>query len=334
MSTKLFDTPILLVIFNRPESTKLLFEVIKKIKPQKLYVAADGPRVNKKSDPSSCLLARNIINPDWDCDLKTLYQETNLGCGKGPATAIKWFFENEEQGIILEDDCIPEIDFFYYCQELLYKYKTNVDVFNICGSNLGFNPNIKESYFASKFMNMSGWATWRRTAQKIDYAINEWRPENKNKIKLFKALRYHKFDFHLNWILFWDKKIKETITQKNVTYWDYQWILYQLSHNQFSIIPSRNLVKNIGFDENATHTISADHPIAFLETFNLKWPLIHPENIHIIRKYEEEYIKGKWLNQARGSYIRRIKRFCKDIIKKTIKIFISKDISLFNKSKK
>ena len=157
-----FDTPILFIIFNSPEQTRHSFEAIRRIKPSKLYVAADGPRVDKESDKQRCQETREIINYiDWDCDLQTLFRENNLGCGKGPADAISWLFEKEEIGIILEDDCIPDNSFFAFCHELLNKYLTDTRIMHIAGTN--HNPNYLSyndySYFFSQVGHMLGWAT-------------------------------------------------------------------------------------------------------------------------------------------------------------------------------
>jgi len=129
----MFETPILLIIFNRPGTTRLVFEVIRQQKPEYLYVAADGPRSGREDDIEKCKAAREIIKVDWECELHTLYREQNLGCGRGPADAITWFFNNVEQGIILEDDSVPHPDFFKYCSELLEVYKDN-DKIKVIGS--------------------------------------------------------------------------------------------------------------------------------------------------------------------------------------------------------
>jgi hypothetical protein len=314
----IFNTPILILAFNRPETTAEMFKVLKVLKPKKLYISIDGPRENVASDLQNQLKVIELLKPDWECNLKTKISKINLGCSEGPSSAIKWFFEEEEQGIILEDDCIAELDFFYYCQELLERYKYDNRIFNICGSNLGFHPNIKEDYFESKFMNMSGWATWKRSAESIDYQLLSWINSKNIYYKLYKALRYTLIDFHFSWILFWRGKIRETTSGKKISWWDYQWILSQIHMSQVSIIPKTNLVMNIGFDENATHTKAIDHPIAFLPTNKINWPLKHPEKLVLIREYEENYVKGKWLNQARGKFrkllIRCIKNSIRDLL--------------------
>lgn len=316
----MLETPVLFIIFNRPQSTKLSFNEIRKAQPRQLFVAADGPRENNDDDITKCRLAREEILVDWDCDVRYLFRDINLGCGKGPSSAISWFFSHVDRGIILEDDCIPTQDFFLFCQEMLGKYESNPRIFNISGSNLGYDHNIESSYFASKIMNMWGWATWKRTAEKIDYSLSYWSNFRENRYKLFRKLRLHVFDYDFNWISFWEDKIQETLNTQNVTWWDYQWILNQLQHDSISIIPSQNLIKNIGFDNNATHTKSPDHAVAFMETSKLSWPLRHPEKLKILVKYEEQYIKKNWFYCTRLGF-RKTFIIC---LKRAIKYLINK----------
>ncbi|MCX6747906.1 MAG: hypothetical protein NTW98_03125 [Candidatus Nomurabacteria bacterium] len=136
-----FNTPILLIVFNRPEETTKLWAEIKKLKPKKLYVAADGPRPNNNGDMIKCMQTREIVTKglDWDCDMKLMFQEHNLGCGIAIKEALMWFFKNEPEGIILEDDCIPHQDFFSFCASLLEKYRYEEKVFMICGNNINNN---------------------------------------------------------------------------------------------------------------------------------------------------------------------------------------------------
>ena len=132
-----FSTPILFLIFNRPDVTKCVFEEIRKQKPQYLYLAADGPRANKPGEYEKCILAREVVleGIDWNCELKTLYRDENLGCGKAVSEAITWFFEHVEEGIILEDDCLPNNSFFTFCSELLDRFRTTDKIMHISGNN-------------------------------------------------------------------------------------------------------------------------------------------------------------------------------------------------------
>jgi hypothetical protein len=303
----MFNKPILFLIFNRPETTSLVFEQIRKIKPKYLYVAADGPRNNIPWENEICAEVKNIVlsNIDWECGVKTLFREENLGCGQAISQAITWFFENVEEGIILEDDCLPDKSFFIYCEQLLEKYKHNDNIISIGGTNLGYRFTNDHSYSYSRFMNMWGWATWRRASQLIDYNMDNWK-----KIKFKSSFLYTKLhtkgSLDIKWVNFWKNCFDLTSTGKIDT-WDYQWIFSQLYTKKISIFPSKNLIKNIGFSDNATHTIDPDHPIASLELQTLQFPLMHPYSVIIDLYYEEEYVKKIWFSHKKESLVRIVK---------------------------
>ena len=182
MSLSLFDTPILFIIFNRPDTTQVVFNRIKEIKPKYLFIAADGPRLNVSDEVEKCEETREIINQiDWDCELKTLFRDRNLGCGMGVSSAITWFFDYVEQGIILEDDCLPDLTFFEFTALMLEKYKDNNKIKMISGTNYFFNKvKSKESYYFSKCFFIWGWATWKRAWSEFDFDMKSW-PKNKKK---------------------------------------------------------------------------------------------------------------------------------------------------------
>ena len=161
----MFEVPVLLLVFNRPGTAQQVFDAIKEIKPRQLFVVADGPRPDKPDDVLKCEATRKIFNGiDWQCELKTLFRDENRGCGRGPAEAITWFFEQIEEGIILEDDCVPDESFFTYCRQLLHKYRDDEGVFMITGTNAlkAWRPT-RSSYFYSAFEHSLGWTTWLRT---------------------------------------------------------------------------------------------------------------------------------------------------------------------------
>lgn len=176
-----FKIPILLLVYNRLSETQQVFQMIKKVKPRKLYIGADGPRVDVEGEAEEVekILSFLKTNVDWDCELKILTRETNLGCKIAVSGAIDWFFENEEMGIILEDDCLPSISFFFFCEELLKHYAANEKVMFISGTNLNEEGyQYKESYHFSIYNHVWGWATWRRVWEKYDVKMNSW-PELK-----------------------------------------------------------------------------------------------------------------------------------------------------------
>jgi hypothetical protein len=246
-----FDIPVLMLVFNRPDETQRVFDAVKLAKPSKLYVAADGARTHKPDDKILSQQTREIFNQvDWPCEVKTLYREHNLGCGPAVSGAISWFFEQEEMGIILEDDCLPSQDFFGFCKEMLLRYRDDERVMQICGSN--FQRGIKRgeaSYYFSMFSFIWGWATWRRTWKNYDFELNNIKTDAELNLDFYttnKGLkRYWKQTF-----LYSKKKAFNT--------WDYQWGLTILKHKGLCLVPNVNLVTNIGNTDNSTHGSADD----------------------------------------------------------------------------
>ncbi len=266
-------TPVLLVIFNRPETTRLVFEAIRKAKPPRLYVAADGPRKNVKSDVKNCAEVRSIIaHVDWECKVETLFRDENLNCGVGPSSAFTWFFEHEEEGIILEDDCVPSQSFFWFCEELLERYRHDTRVMHIGGNNFldDWQKDPDYSYYFSRSGYVWGWATWRRAWQKFDFKIKDYQ-----RLKQDGFFNY----FFLNRLekMYRQRKFNKTVsTNGNVNWWDYQWDFARFSNSGLAIVPNVNLVKNIGFGESATHTMNANSKRGFVDASDIEFPLHHP----------------------------------------------------------
>ena len=249
----MFETPVLFLVFNRPDHTRKVFDRIREVKPKYLFVAADGPRASHVEDAEKCRLVREIFikGIDWDCEVKTLFREENLGCGMGVSTAITWFFENVEEGIILEDDGLPEVFFFWFCSELLKRYSNDDQIMHIGGNNFqsGKQPGVS-SYYFSAYSHNWGWATWRTRWIKFNSTIS-----NFNHNSLLLNLRH--YSFYKREIEIWIKVFETIRDSKPTDIWDYQWI-YTIWKNQgICIVPSVNLVRNIGFDEESTHTKEA-----------------------------------------------------------------------------
>ena len=172
----MLKTPVLFIIFNRPDTTAQVFAAIKQARPARLFIAADAPRPGNKTDEERCRLTKEAVsNIDWPCEVFTLFRESNRGCGLGVSEAIQWFFEHNSEGIILEDDCVPHPDFFSFATLMLEKYRDDHQIISVNGSNLGYTPAVSESYTFSRFMNMWGWATWSDRACEIDYTMKEWK---------------------------------------------------------------------------------------------------------------------------------------------------------------
>lgn len=252
---KSFDTPILLIIYNRPDLAQRLFAIIRALRPTQLFVVADGPKAGYPDDALKCEASRKIIQQiDWHCELHTCFRDKNLGCGEGPAQGITWFFEHTSEGIILEDDCLPEDSFFWFCQELLETYRDNEQIMHIGGSNFQFGQMRGEgSYYFSKYAEIWGWATWKRAWQHFDLRMEQLPHfiESKAIEQVFSDRNTQKY---------WLKKLCGV--HKTGHTWDYQWLYTIWSHNGLAVTPNYNLVSNVGFREDATHTFYPDHPIA------------------------------------------------------------------------
>jgi hypothetical protein len=267
-----FDTPILLLIFNRLDTTNEVFNRIKIIKPRYLYIASDGPRYSKLNEDKVVIKVREWVleNIDWDCNLKTFFREKNLGCGVAVSSAISWFFEHVEMGIILEDDCLPDLSFFEYCQELLIRYKDDQRVSSICAPNmLGDFYTSSYSYSFSNYCLVWGWATWKRAWLQYDYKISNW-PEIKKTDFLKKINNTLLFRIYWNYIF-------DLCYSGKIDTWDYQWIYASWQQRGLSIIPSVNLIRNIGIGNNSTHHVD-DYFSNFSEQ-QLYFPLLHPTKV-------------------------------------------------------
>ncbi len=273
---KTFDTPILFVVFNRPNITQRVFDEIRKIRPSKLYVAADGPRNNNVNDEKNCALTRKIFDDiDWPCEIYTLYQEKNLGCKYAVTAAFDWFFNNVEEGIILEDDDLPDQTFFQFCQEMLKEYRNDPRIMHISGVNFqGNNRELKlnDSYYFSRIPHIWGWASWRRAWQLNSVEVEKW-PEMRGQRSLSKIFKDPAIAF------FWGKKFQKYYEGKINSY-DGQWVFTCLKYGGLCINPVTNLVSNIGFGANSTHT-SSRSDFANLPTSSIKFPLKHPEKVEV-----------------------------------------------------
>lgn len=268
-----FDTAVLLVIFNRPDTTRQVLESIRKIAPPRLYIAADGPRAHVASDKQKCAAARQVVEQvDWNCQVKTLFRDVNLNCGVAPSSAFTWFFENEEEGIILEDDCLPTQSFFWFCQELLARYRNDSRIMHIGGNNFlkGWQRDRDYSYYFSRSGHIWGWATWRRAWKLFDFNISLF--EKVKQQGYFNSLFPNPIER-----MYRVRKFEKTAARRGrIDWWDYQWDFARFVHSGIAIVPQKNLVRNIGFGADGTHTPNANYAGANLEVDELDFPLRHP----------------------------------------------------------
>ncbi len=287
----MLNTPVLFLIFNRPAFTEQVFAQIKKAQPKQLFVAADGPRDNKPGEKDLCEAARKIVmqNIDWPCEVKTLFRERNAGCSIATVEALNWFFDNVEQGIMIEDDCLPAFSFFSFCDELLERYKNDDRIMAITGVNYFFEHNTNSSYVFSMHGASWGMGTWKRAWRKFDYSIAAWGKRSvKNKIRKF----MDDADLFKYYAKYFDWHVKDTANGV----WDYRWFFCRLFNQGLSIVPAFNQIKNIGFGPDATNTFDVESKLAKLEIAELAFPLRTNNNIAADSSYDgriyEEIIKS------------------------------------------
>lgn len=292
-----FNTPILFLIFNRPTKTEQVFDSIRKLKPKRLFIAADGPRSQRSGEHLICEKVREIAtNIDWDCEVETLFRDENLGCGKAISTSISWFFEQVEEGIIIEDDCLPDQSFFLFCEELLTKYRDNKQIMHIGGSNFQGTKDIhRNSYYFSNYIHVWGWATWRRAWEMYNYNISLNSEDKEDEMLKRKFRRSSERSY-------WRKSF-EGIEKHNIDTWDIQWVYTIYSNSGLGITPNANLISNIGFGPDATHTLSYDCNAAELPLTQLS-KLTHPTQIKIWSKADS--ITYKKFFQPKNSVYHRI----------------------------
>jgi hypothetical protein len=305
-----FEPPILFLIFNRPDTAKLVFERIREVKPKFLYIAADGPRENRPDEVIMCQQTREIVisGIDWDCEVKTLFREKNFGCGKAVSESITWFFQNVEMGIILEDDCLPDLSFFRFCDELLIRYKDEEKIASICGTNIHTNFLDDHSYIYSLYAGIWGWASWRRSWKLYNYDMDSWNLLT-NKNIILKNLKSRAEYYGIANIF------DGMVTEKRLDTWDIQWFYYTLLNNRFTIFSSKNLITNIGFGSNASHTHDKESPLSQLELNSMDFPLKHNNVIEPNRRFDKAnsikygwHKKFKLLGFLKGKLVRIIKR--------------------------
>ena len=270
-----FNTPILFLIFNRPDVTEKVLGQIRKVQPTRLFVAADGPRDSYPEDKEKCRITREkVLNMiDWDCEVKTLFREKNLGCGLAVSQAITWFFEHVEMGIILEDDCYPDLSFFHYCGDLLDYYKNEKKIAHIGGSSFILKNKIKESYFYSIYPHIWGWATWANRWMGFDYNSRFDRLAIKEVVAdVCSAIDVQQF---------WMNKFEQVFISDLFDTWAMKWHFFIWQQKGNAVLPALNLVMNIGSGEYSTHTKNLPRNYRLQKLNSLNFPLKHPDKIEI-----------------------------------------------------
>jgi hypothetical protein len=281
------DVPVLMIAFNRPEKTQRVFEAVRAAAPRNLYLAADGPRADVPSDLERCTRTRQVLdNVDWPCDVRRLYQPSNLGCKRGVGAAIGWFLANEENGIILEDDCLPTADFFPFCSALLERYRDTPEVMMIGGHNpLGRWDESGTSYVFSRTAPIWGWATWRRAWARYDPGMTGWGdPEARAVVRS----RMPRTEYRITSQRF------DSVYEGRRDTWDFGWAFAILINHGVSVMPARNLVANIGFDNEATHTRRSWSREGAVPTHPYEGPLRHPLSTTPDDRFERALFRNRF----------------------------------------
>lgn len=307
-----FDTPILFIIFNKEIATKIVFSTIQRIQPKKLFIAADGPRSEIPGESEKCASVRKMVldSINWDCEVQTLFRDANIGCGRGPSEAISWFFNHVNEGIILEDDCYPNESFFKFCADNLEKYRYNDRISIVSGNNFQQRQpmTINSDYYYSVFPSSNGWATWRRTWEGYDYFIKKWSTMKKDDLLqfLFIEKKYQ---------LWWKERFDIIFKEQPDDMWDFQFHFHCMARKQLAIIPKANLVSNIGYGPDATHSVDPNNYFANVPLIDLDFPLKHPGSIS--RNYEADlFIQQKLFGEVEiVSIYKKLKRLIKEVIK-------------------
>ncbi|PZR25095.1 MAG: nucleotide-diphospho-sugar transferase [Citrobacter freundii] len=307
------SSPILFLLFNRPQQTKQVFEQIRKVRPAKFYIAADGPRTGHPDDPVQCREARAVIDQiDWPCELKLLLREQNLGCRIAVSDAISWFFQHEEEGIILEDDCLPDKSFFFFCDQLLERYRFDERIHAITGTNLQNGKTWGEgSYYFSRYTNIWGWASWRRVWNSYDRDLKKYNVEDVEPV----LSQFYRDRFLVD---DWVKNFAK-LKSGEIDTWDHQLNFLTFFENALCITPNVNLISNIGFGAGATHTHQENNHHANLPTSEC-WNIIHPKiilpqpeaDMYFLSK--EHHLAERWriYNKRKNRFRRWLRKLWKD----------------------
>jgi hypothetical protein len=270
------STPVGFFIFNRPDLTERVFAAIARARPRKLFIVADGPR--SQADDESCVEVRRIATQvDWECECKTLFSSTNLGCGPRIASGIDWIFSEVEECIFLEDDTFPCPSFFSFCSAMLDRYRDDQRILHVNGDNSANENRTPDSYYFSKYAHTWGWASWRRAWRHYDYRMPDW-PEFESAGLLAQVCE--DADEEAYWREIFEQMHADPAV---IGTWDYQWVYAVWTQSGMVVAPNRNLISNIGFGRaDASHT-TAEDPRANLPTSDLG-ELRHP---HFVVRHRE-----------------------------------------------
>ena len=300
------ETPVVLFLFRRPETTREVFQAIREAKPKTIFLIADGPRDSVQNEKELSDATREVVsNIDWPCTVHRAYSDINLGLRERILTGLDFVFSNVEKAIILEDDCLPNESFFVFCEQLLDEYSETQQVSLISGFNFAPTQNAKYDYFFSKSTYIWGWATWARTWSnfRASAQVESWSEGELDEIRSTFASRIQAREF-----------LGMAREGKNLNTWDISLAVWIRQGNSLTVIPNRNMIRNIGFGAEATHTkfeaFDVEAPVS-----NLDGQIRHPDSISLDPRKEKLAWRKKsfrWLTfpiQHPIDFLRRVLAF-------------------------
>jgi hypothetical protein len=300
MSDWQLSTPVALIIFNRPDATARVFAEIARARPPKLLVVADGPKTGNAVQAEMCRQARAVLDAvDWPCEVVTNYSDSNLGCRQRVSSGLDWVFATVPEAIILEDDCLPDPSFFRYCEDMLNRYREDSRIGMVCGDNFQFGRTIgSASYYFSKYTHIWGWATWARAWRHYDVSASLW-PE------LLASGLFDRIALPCerdSW-----RRAFDGVYRGEIDTWDFQWTLACWCQSMLAVMPQVNLISNIGFGSQATHT-SQPSVYGNLPVSEIKWPLREPNVIAANPEADRATARGMFAVSIGRRLVRRIRR--------------------------
>ncbi len=283
------STPVLLIAFNRSDTAKNVFERIRQVKPSQFYLAVDGARLDKPGETEMCKQCQEIVElVDWDCEIHTLFRDRNLGCGMGPSSAISWAFETTDKLIILEDDCLPSLSFFYYCENLLNRYEQDKRIGIISGLSIHPKSSFfgEADYLFSHYAHTWGWATWKDRWEQFDIYMSD-APQFLAQGGAANVFASKAVATRANKRI---QNVFKSINEEVKHSWDTQWDYARIKNGYIDIVPKVNLIQNVGAVGGTHESYGGD--AVEMSADDLKMPLVHPAFIMLNSEYDKYHYKN------------------------------------------
>ncbi|MBL8132605.1 MAG: glycosyltransferase family 2 protein [Anaerolineae bacterium] len=301
------NTPVAFFIFRRPDTTQRVFDVISAVKPRKLFLIADGPR---NADEAALVAQTRAIfaHIDWECDVRTNFAEVNLGLKVRVSSGLDWVFDQVENAIILEDDCLPHPSFFPFCEWLLQHYRDDERVMHISGDYFHAPLRLPTDVYFSRYPYIWGWATWRRAWARYDVKMKQWEDPS---VRSAVLSRFQSRSVRRFWQHTFDKVASGTLNT-----WDYQWTFACLAHHGLAINPAVNLITNIGFGADSTNTIESANILANLSVEPVRVPPRLPPSMVCTESLDAQ-IEALFFSRPSGFFFRQAVRKAMRVLAQT-----------------